>query len=124
MASRYPAHGDFVVVEECEFVSGNSSVPFAVATGEYLGTLTRVDDTTYGLVDDDGSVVVAIPHVYEGEEDGWFGLWGGTFSPGGSRSECPACDGSRTDAFGESCHDCDGEGWQDCQEGYSCCDTA
>ena len=57
-------------------------------------------------------------------EHAWSGLWGVTFSPDGSRSECPTCDGSRTDAFGESCHDCDGEGWQDCQEGYSCCDTA
>lgn len=57
-------------------------------------------------------------------EHAWSGLWGQTFSTDGSQSECPVCDGSREGCFGEPCAECDGEGWQDCMEGYSCCDSA
>jgi hypothetical protein len=53
----------------------------------------------------------------------WSGPWGETFSADGSRYECRTCDGTG-EVFGEQCTDCDGEGWIDCDPGYSCCHTA
>lgn len=67
---NYPKPGDFVAVEECGFVSGNSSIPFIIPVAEHLGTLTKIDDTTYSLVED-GATVATLTSVYLVEEDGW-----------------------------------------------------
>lgn len=56
-------------------------------------------------------------------ENAWSGLWGADFSEDGSQSRCCHCDGSG-EAFGEECKNCNGEGWEDCLQGYSCCDSA
>lgn len=53
----------------------------------------------------------------------WSALWGAERSEDGSQTRCRECDGTGT-AFGENCGTCDGEGWEDCLPGYSCCDTA
>lgn len=69
-----PKPGDYVAVQECEFVSGNSSVPFVIPVAEHFGTLTKIDDTTYTLIDD-GAVVATLTSVYRAvygtEEDGF-----------------------------------------------------
>ena len=74
-----PKPGDYVAVEGYEFVSGNSSVPFLIPVAEHFGTLTKIDDTTYTLIDD--GVVVAtltsVYSVYEDEECGEFTLISG-----------------------------------------------
>lgn len=47
-------------------------------------------------------------------------LWGSVWSEDGTQTECTSCyEGDR-----DGCRVCDGTGWQDAQEGYSCCDTA
>jgi hypothetical protein len=57
-------------------------------------------------------------------DNAWSGLWGSTFSPDGSRTECGECDGAGVDDHGQPCEaGCD-NGWWDCYAGYSCCDTA
>jgi hypothetical protein len=56
-------------------------------------------------------------------DNAWSGLWGADFSEGGSRSRCPECEGTG-ESYGEKCRSCDGEGWHECQLGYSCCDSA
>lgn len=54
----------------------------------------------------------------------WSGLWGSEFSEDGSATRCHNCDNGQTFVFGEKCDLCEGTGWEDCAEGYSCCDTA
>lgn len=50
----------------------------------------------------------------------WSVLWGATRSEDGTQTECTSCyEGDRDD-----CRICDGTGWEDALEGYSCCDTA
>lgn len=50
----------------------------------------------------------------------WSALWGSTRSDDGTQTECTSChEGDR-----EDCSVCDGTGWEDCLQGYSCCDTA
>jgi hypothetical protein len=72
-------------------------------------------ETYYRLHRDDAPTFTA--------DNAWSGLWGGTFSPDGARSECPQCDESG-EYDGEECSHCAGEGWLDCDYGYSCCYTA
>lgn len=77
-------------------------------------------------------------------DNAWSGLWGSEFSEDGSRTKCPTCDGTgdgwrdcpachgnpddceRCANAGtiDECEGCEGEGWQDCVRGYSCCWTA
>lgn len=52
-------------------------------------------------------------------ENAYSAAWGQAFSADGRRYECPVCDGS-----GESCWNCNGEGWFECEYGYSCCTEA
>lgn len=55
-----------------------------------------------------------------GADNAWSALWGSARSEDGSRTECCECDGTGA-SYGEPCATCDGEGWEDCQYGYSCC---
>lgn len=57
-------------------------------------------------------------------DNAWSAPWGEAFGVDGDRYECRSCDGSGSDVFGEHCGYCDGEGWFDCAEGYSCCESA
>lgn len=53
----------------------------------------------------------------------WSALWGRTRSEDGSQTECPVCDGTGKVGGYECDNGCD-EGWEDCMQGYSCCDSA
>jgi hypothetical protein len=53
-------------------------------------------------------------------DNAWSGLWGAERSEDGSQTKCRTCDGRGEDE-GAPCDDCDGEGWEDCVRGYSCC---
>lgn len=64
----YPKPGDLVLVTECTFASGNSSVPFAIPSDDLMGTLVKIDETTYAITDDDGNSSV-LHYVYSVEED-------------------------------------------------------
>ncbi len=66
--TRYPRLGDYVAVEECEFVSGNSSVPFIVPVAAHFGTLVKTDATTYALIENNVHVAI-ITAVYSTCED-------------------------------------------------------
>lgn len=85
-ANRLAKPGDFVLVEQHEYVSGVSSIPYALPTGEFIGTLTQLGDTEYALVDDNHHQVAMISGVYDVTESlsgrlllrGWVdGAWSG-----------------------------------------------
>jgi hypothetical protein len=63
-ANRLAKPGDYVIIRQCQYVSGVSSIPHALPTGEYIGTLTQVSDIEYALIDDDGVQVATISRVY------------------------------------------------------------
>lgn len=53
-------------------------------------------------------------------ENAWSALWGSTRSEDGTQTECHSCwEGNR-----DECKVCEGTGWEDALEGYSCFDTA
>lgn len=51
-------------------------------------------------------------------DNAWSALWGADRSPDGSQTECRTCDTTGT-LDGETCTDCNGQGWEDCVPGYS-----
>ncbi len=82
-----------------------------------------------------------------GPDHAWSGLWGSDFSPDGSQTRCPQCEGTGEDwqdctgchgdpevmpdcagcdgaGVIDRCAGCDGDGWQDCVRGYSACSSA
>jgi len=74
------------------------------------------DDTYYRLHYGSGGLEFSA-------ENAWSGLWGAEYVADGSKSVCPECDATGV-SYGETCSSCDGEGYDECQQGYSCCWSA
>jgi hypothetical protein len=84
----FPMPGDLVIATAYRNISGNSSVPLKEEVCTHIGTLDKLDDTTYALRDDQEEIVVQIDGVYSVEDDdfrypktfisGWLspGVWG------------------------------------------------
>lgn len=82
---RLPQSGDFVLVTQGRYVSGNSSIPMAEIIGEALGELRKIDEKKWAVVDQLDESMLTIDNVYSAGESmvgklliqGWVkGEWG------------------------------------------------